>query len=115
MNLRYLGGVIPVLPGVSRASSGSGAPSDVTCDADVSPMLQVLPERVPGQKLRLTTNGNILQQGGTISGRRITAAHSFNPLTEEQQLRSVPTSPAPAVSNTPHSSPPRKTDASRNE
>ena len=46
---------------------------------------QVLPERVPGQKLRLTTNGNILQQGGTISGRRLVAAHSYNPLTETQQ------------------------------
>ncbi|KAF0308501.1 hypothetical protein FJT64_002137 [Amphibalanus amphitrite] len=46
---------------------------------------QVLPERVPGQKLRLTTNGNILQQGGTISGRRLSAAHSFNPLTDAQQ------------------------------
>lgn len=31
---------------------------------------KVLPERVPGQKLRLTQNGNILQNGGTLSGRK---------------------------------------------
>ncbi|XP_043190428.1 filaggrin-like [Amphibalanus amphitrite] len=56
---------------------------------DATPVRKVLPERVPGQKLRLTTNGNILQQGGTISGRRLSAAHSFNPLTDGQQPQSL--------------------------
>ncbi|XP_067002017.2 uncharacterized protein [Anabrus simplex] len=34
--------------------------------------LKVLPERIPGQRLRVTDNGAILQNGGTISGRRQT-------------------------------------------
>lgn len=31
---------------------------------------KVLPDRVPGQRLRLTDNGAILHNGGTISGRK---------------------------------------------
>uniref|UniRef100_A0A1B6BXV3 Uncharacterized protein n=1 Tax=Clastoptera arizonana TaxID=38151 RepID=A0A1B6BXV3_9HEMI len=34
------------------------------------PSHKVLPERVPGQRLRLTRNGNILHNGGTLTGRK---------------------------------------------
>ncbi|XP_069672375.1 uncharacterized protein [Periplaneta americana] len=37
-----------------------------------APQNKVLPERIPGQRLRVTDNGAILQNGGTISGRRQT-------------------------------------------
>ncbi|XP_065564629.1 uncharacterized protein LOC136029981 isoform X2 [Artemia franciscana] len=36
-------------------------------------MVKVLPQRIPGQKLKLTENGNILNQGGTISVRKVEA------------------------------------------
>lgn len=32
--------------------------------------VKVLPERVPGQRLRLTRNGDILHSGGTLTGRK---------------------------------------------
>jgi hypothetical protein len=35
-----------------------------------APQNKVLPERIPGQRLRVTDNGAILQNGGTLSGRR---------------------------------------------
>lgn len=35
-----------------------------------SASFKVLPDRVPGQRLRLTDNGAILHNGGTISGRK---------------------------------------------
>lgn len=37
---------------------------------------KVLPDRIPGQKLRLTDNGAILNNGGTISGRK---PYAFEP------------------------------------
>ncbi|XKL59877.1 hypothetical protein PGB90_000893 [Kerria lacca] len=37
---------------------------------------KVLPDRVPGQRLRLTDNGAILHNGGTISGRK---PYTFEP------------------------------------
>lgn len=37
---------------------------------------KVLPDRIPGQKLRLTDNGAILHNGGTISGRK---PYAFEP------------------------------------
>ncbi|XP_045133457.1 LOW QUALITY PROTEIN: serine/arginine repetitive matrix protein 2-like [Portunus trituberculatus] len=37
---------------------------------------KVLPQRIPGQRLRPTENGHILQTKGTISGRRINEFHA---------------------------------------
>ncbi|XP_039301548.1 uncharacterized protein LOC120356655 [Nilaparvata lugens] len=44
--------------------------TSTAASAAASGGLKVLPERVPGQRLRVTNNGAILQNGGTISGRR---------------------------------------------
>lgn len=44
---------------------------------------KVLPERVPGQKLRLTDNGNLLQNGGTLSGRRLIGSE---PMANDQEF-----------------------------
>lgn len=35
-----------------------------------STSFKVLPDRIPGQRLRMTDNGAILHNGGTISGRK---------------------------------------------
>jgi hypothetical protein len=43
-----------------------------------APQNKVLPERIPGQRLRVTDNGAILQNGGTISGRRQTISLGEN-------------------------------------
>ncbi|XP_072159861.1 uncharacterized protein [Bemisia tabaci] len=46
-------------------SQGLGGPGP-----SLGPHFKVLPERVPGQRLRVTDNGAILRNCGTISGRR---------------------------------------------
>lgn len=54
---------------------------------------KVLPERVPGQKLRLTQNGNILQNGGTLSGRKqqqFPDDHQFRPRSSSQGSQPEP-------------------------
>jgi hypothetical protein len=43
-----------------------------------APQNKVLPERIPGQRLRVTDNGAILHNGGTISGRRQTISIGEN-------------------------------------
>ncbi|KAJ9599231.1 hypothetical protein L9F63_010315, partial [Diploptera punctata] len=47
-------------------------PRDPRATRVKAPQNKVLPERIPGQRLRVTDNGAILQNGGTISGRRQT-------------------------------------------
>ncbi|XP_075216856.1 uncharacterized protein LOC142322085 isoform X2 [Lycorma delicatula] len=51
---------------------------------------KVLPERVPGQRLRVTDNGAILHNGGTISGRR-PSVHQTRPRSSSQGSNHEPT------------------------
>jgi hypothetical protein len=54
-----------------RQSWNNSFPRDPRAVRSVkSPQNKVLPERIPGQRLRVTDNGAILQNGGTLSGRR---------------------------------------------
>ena len=54
-----------------RQSWNNSFPRDPRAIRSVkTPQNKVLPERIPGQRLRVTDNGAILQNGGTLSGRR---------------------------------------------
>ncbi|XP_054278564.1 nascent polypeptide-associated complex subunit alpha, muscle-specific form-like [Macrosteles quadrilineatus] len=54
------------------------------------PAHKVLPERVPGQRLRLTHNGNILHSGGTLTGRKH-VNHQVRPRSSSQGSHYEPT------------------------
>ena len=64
-----------------RQSWNNSFPRDPRAIRSVkTPQNKVLPERIPGQRLRVTDNGAILQNGGTLSGRRqiMSLGESFN-------------------------------------
>lgn len=56
--------------GSQAAGAGQQPPRRGWAHSYPRPVHKVLPERVPGQRLRLTTNGNILHSGGTLTGRK---------------------------------------------
>uniref|UniRef100_T1J9Q5 Uncharacterized protein n=1 Tax=Strigamia maritima TaxID=126957 RepID=T1J9Q5_STRMM len=63
-----------------------GPPSSHLEAGIYNPEYKVLPERIPGQKLKITDNGNILQNGGTISGK---APIVVTPLANEAEFLQV--------------------------
>lgn len=52
-------------------------------EASASKLNKVLPSRVPGQKLRLTTNGDILQKCGTLRSYRPLSCHEHHQIKPE--------------------------------
>ncbi|KAG8312553.1 hypothetical protein J6590_020475 [Homalodisca vitripennis] len=63
--------------GSAQGGGGGGEAKRGWAHSYPRPAHKVLPERVPGQRLRLTHNGNILHSGGTLTGRKHTDHQVF--------------------------------------